>query len=141
MTRTLILGVLALLMPVLAIHGRLPAEEKAPAKRIDVQQFDKMRHDKGTVVLDVRTKQEYEQGHVPDSTNIDINDPQFRKKIGELDHSKTYLVHCASGVRSDRAVRMMSSMGFSNLFDFHGGFKAWKQAGKPIEKGPEAGSK
>jgi len=92
-------------------------------------------------VLDVRTKQEYEQGHVPGSANIDINDPQFRKKVGELDHSRTYLVHCASGVRSDRAVRMMSAMGFSNLFDFHGGFRAWKQSGKPIEKGPETAAK
>ena len=125
----------------LVLPQAVRADEKTPAKRIDVKQFDKMRHDKNTVVLDVRTKQEYDQGHVPDSTNIDISDPQFRKKIAALDPAKTFLVHCASGVRSDRAVRMMSTMGFEKLFDFHGGFRAWKQAGKPIEKGPDVGSK
>ena len=103
MFRLTIIPMLVLLPAIILPCPSLKADEKAPAKRIDVEQFDKMRHDKDTVVLDVRTKQEYDQGHVPGSTNIDINDPQFRKKIGELDHSKTYLVHCASGVRSDRA--------------------------------------
>lgn len=125
------LAVVGFLIPIASGAADQPA-----VKRIDTEQFDKMRHDKDAVVLDVRTKQEFEQGHVPGATNIDISSPQFRKQIGELDKSKTYLVHCASGVRSDRATRMMSAMGFLKLFDFHGGFKAWKLAQKPIETGP-----
>jgi rhodanese-related sulfurtransferase len=51
-----------------------------------------------------------------------------------LDKTNTYLVHCARGVRTARATKMMSPMGFDNLFDFHGGFDQWKQSGKPVEK-------
>jgi rhodanese-related sulfurtransferase len=107
---------------------------KPAVKQIDTQQFNKMRSEKDTVVLDVRTPQEFNQGHVPGAVNLDINDPQFPQKVEKLDKSKTYLVHCARGVRSARAARLMSPMGFTSLFDYHGGFEAWKQSGKPIER-------
>jgi len=109
-------------------------QPKPEVKKIDIDEFDTMRQGKDAVVLDVRTKQEFAEGHVPGAVNIDISDPQFRKKVGELDKSKTYLVHCARGVRSARATKAMSAMGFDRLFDFHGGFEAWKKSGKPIEK-------
>jgi rhodanese-related sulfurtransferase len=44
-------------------------------------------------------------------------------------------VHCAKGVRSAAAVKKMAGLGFSGLFDFHGGFTAWENAHKPIERG------
>ena len=117
------------------LPGGLMAQATRPAiKQIDIEQFDKMRTQKNTVVLDVRTSQEYQQGHVPGSVNIDIGDPQFRRKVAALDQSKTYLVHCARGVRSARATRIMAPMGFANLFDYHGGFDEWKKSGKPVEK-------
>ena len=52
------------------------------------------------VVLDVRTPKEFKEGHIPGATNIDFTTPDFEKRIGKLDKSKTYLVHCASGGRS-----------------------------------------
>ena len=122
-----------------AIFAQEAKTDARPAvKQIDLQQFDQMRTQKDTVVLDVRTAQEYKQGHVPGSVNIDINDPQFHKKVDELDKSKTYLLHCARGVRSARAAKMMSPMGFDHLFDFHGGFEEWKKSGKSVEKTADA---
>ena len=126
-------------MPNRAIFAQeAKADAKPAVKQIGIQQFDDMRLQKDTVVLDVRTAQEYKQGHVPGSVNIDINDPQFRKKVAELDKSKTYLVHCARGVRSARAAKIMSPMGFDHLFDYHGGFDEWKKSGKPVEKPADA---
>jgi rhodanese-related sulfurtransferase len=116
--------------PVLAQE---PKTDK-PVKQIDIEQFDQMRSQKDTVVLDVRTAQEYKQGHVPGSVNLDISDSRFRQKVAELDKSKNYLVHCARGVRSARATKIMSPMGFTHLFDYHGGFDEWKKSGKPVEK-------
>ena len=107
---------------------------KPTVPKIDAEQFDALRQKPNTVVLDVRTPQEFAQGHVPGAVNMDISDPTFRKKLGALDKSKTYLVHCESGVRSNRAVNMMSSLGLSGLFDYHGGFRDWKKQGKPVEK-------
>lgn len=102
--------------------------------KIDVQQFDKLRHEKDTVVIDVRTPDEFKKGHVPGAVNINVDDPSFNRRVSKLDKSKTYLVHCASGVRSARASRKLSLMGFEHLYDFSPGFRGWKKAGKPIEK-------
>ena len=121
--------VLSLLM------GLTNAQTTRPAvPKIDAEQFDKMRKEPNTVVLDVRTPQEFSQGHVPGAVNMDISDPMFKKKIAGLDKSKTYLVHCAAGVRSNRACHLMSSLELAGLYDYKGGFKDWKAQGKPIEK-------
>jgi rhodanese-related sulfurtransferase len=122
----------------LIFAGAAVAQTTKPVKQIDIEQFDKLRQEKGHVVLDVRTAQEYGQGHVPGAVNIDINDPQFKNKLELLDKSKTYLVHCAKGVRSARAAKIMSPMGF-DLLDYHGGFDEWKKSGKPVEKGTAEG--
>ena len=86
------------------------------------------------MVLDVRTPEEFSAGHVPGAVNMSIADPAFRKKLDALDKSKTYLVHCAKGIRSNRACNMMSSLGLSGLYDYKGGFDDWKKLGKPVEK-------
>ena len=107
----------------------------ADVKQVDVEKFDKMRQEKGVVVLDVRTPQEFQAGHVPGAVNVDIaNLEKFKKTVESLDKSKTYLVHCARGVRSARATKLMEPMGFANLYDYHGGFEEWKKSGKPVEK-------
>jgi rhodanese-related sulfurtransferase len=123
-----------LLLMSVACAQETKADAKPAVKQIDTEQFDKMRVQKDTVVLDVRTPREFKQGHVPGAVNMDINNPQFRQSLEKLDKSKTYLVHCARGVRSARAAKLMSSIGFTSLFDYHGGFDEWKMSGKPIEK-------
>jgi rhodanese-related sulfurtransferase len=139
-TLSLWLGCL-MLTPALLRADEKPAD-KSKVQKIDVEQFDQKRKEKDAVVLDVRTPQEYREGHVPGAVNLDIHDPKFADKVGQLDKSKTYLVHCAKGYRSAQATAKMSNMGFDNLFDFHGGFTAWENDHKPIEKGePETPSK
>jgi rhodanese-related sulfurtransferase len=85
-------------------------------------------------VLDVRTKKEYQEGHIPGSVLIDFNSPDFEKQIAKLDKSKTYLVHCAAGRRSARACEKMDALDFSKVYNLEGGMGAWKKAGKPVEK-------
>jgi rhodanese-related sulfurtransferase len=103
-------------------------------KRITVDEFDKMRANTNYVLLDVRSKAEFEKGHIPGATNIDISSPRFADSVGALDKSKTYLVNCAVGMRSARACKKMEELGFTNLFDLAPGFDGWKKAGKPVEK-------
>jgi len=90
-----------------------------PSNKSTYDQFDKLRQEKNNVVLDVRTAQEFNQGHVPGAVNVDISDPQFKTKIAALDKSKTYLVHCAKGVRSARATKIMAPLGFTDILDYH----------------------
>lgn len=122
-----------------ADEPKSPADGKAAAgnkgfKNITVEEFDKLRADKQNQVLDVRTPKEFAAGHMPGAVNIDINGPDFDQKIAALDKNKTYLVHCAAGVRSTKACRKMSQLNFPNLYNLESGFKAWEKAGKPVEK-------
>ena len=111
------------------------AADESKVKKIDPDQFDLKRHEKDAVVLDVRTPEEFAKGHVPDAVNLNFFDPQFKTKAGQLDKSKTYLVHCARGVRSRQAAGQMEKMGFTSVFDLAGGFDRWQKEGKPVEKG------
>ncbi len=109
----------------------------APAtlvKRIDVEQYDKLRANTNNVLLDVRSVAEFEKGRIPHAVNIDINSSQFAEKVAALDTNKTYLVNCAVGMRSARACKKMETMGFKKLYDLAPGFDGWKKAGKPVEK-------
>src|SRR5437899_6117949 len=103
-------------------------------KDVNVEQFDKLRANTNNIILDVRTPEEFAAGHIAGAKNIDINTPDFEKKITELDKSKTYLVHCAAGGRSARACNKMSKLDFTNCYNLVGGMHAWERAGKPVEK-------
>jgi phage shock protein E len=109
-------------------------EKKSVVKRVDVDEFDKLRADKKNVVLDVRTESEFKAGHIPGAMNIDVNAGDFDEKVAKLDKTKTYLVHCAAGGRSARASKRLEGMGFKELYDLAPGFRGWEKAGKPVEK-------
>ena len=118
-------------------NEKKPSAEKKEAKgfkNVDVAEFEKLRADKKNVVLDVRTQKEFEAGHIPGAVHIDVNASDFPEKIARLEKSKTYLVHCAAGVRSAKACDKMSHLAFPKLYNLEGGFKAWETAGNKPEK-------
>ncbi len=83
------------------------------------------------VILDTRTPQEYQRGHIPGAQLLNIYDKEFQAKLDSLDREKTYLVHCASGGRSSRAVQIMRSKGFEKVYHMYQGMRGW--AGKGYE--------
>ncbi len=93
----------------------------------------KMCIDGGAVILDVRSKEEYEGGHIAGSINIDIHDPAFEEKISKLDKERSYVVCCASGGRSVNAVKIMSELGFSDAHSLLGGMTDWKKENMDME--------
>lgn len=110
-------------------------KDKARAtKNVDVAAFEKLIGEPGAVVLDVRTSKEYAAGHIAGAVNIDVNDAEFGQKVTKLDKSKTYLVHCAAGVRSARACEQLAYFDFPKLYNLEQGFKAWEKAGKKVER-------
>ncbi|MBI3416603.1 MAG: rhodanese-like domain-containing protein [Verrucomicrobia bacterium] len=110
-------------------------KEKARAtKNVEVAAFEKLISEPGAVVLDVRTPREFAAGHIAGAVNIDVNDPEFGQKVTKLDKSKTYLVHCAAGVRSAKACEQLAYFDFPKLYNLEPGFKAWEKAGKKVER-------
>lgn len=63
------------------------------------------------VVVDVRTTQEYVNGHIQGAQLLDFQSPQFQEQVAQLDKKKTYLLYCASGSRAGKALRYFKSFG------------------------------
>lgn len=85
-------------------------------------------HIKGEKVqlLDVRTKKEFEAGHIKGAGHHHIYDKDFKEQLGYLDKDKPVYVYCKSGGRSAEAALELKEMGFKKIYDFRGGISAWK---------------
>ena len=99
-------------------------------QNINVEEFKQKMQEPDTVVLDVRTPGEIEEGEIPGYQMINFMSPEFANEIDQLDRDKTYLVYCRSGGRSANACNAMSTLGFSSLFNLLGGINAWNSAEK-----------
>lgn len=83
-------------------------------------------------VIDVRTPEEFEEGHLEGAARIGIADDDFRDQLDQLDRGGNYLVYCRTDNRSGQAVTVMREMGFENVWDLDGGVSAWADAGLPL---------
>jgi phage shock protein E len=77
------------------------------------------------ILLDVRSAEEFESGHLPGALNIDIRAYDFPEQIETLDHNTAYFVYCRSGARSTAACKFMESKGFTEVVNLQGGILAW----------------
>ena len=86
------------------------------------------------VLIDVRTPQEFEQGHLENAVNINIADKSFAEEVGKLDRSEPVYVYCQVGGRSARAASMLKEMGFEEVYDLEGGISNWERSGMKVVK-------
>ena len=82
------------------------------------------------LILDVRTKAEFDQGHIPGAVLMDFYQPDFKEKMNKLDKSKKIVLYCAAGVRSGRALQLFIDSGYRQVADLQGGFQAWLSMGR-----------
>lgn len=80
------------------------------------------------VVIDVRTPEEYEAGHLEGARNIDVRSDDFRAGVELLDKDKTYYLYCRTGNRSHQAAEIMKDLGFEAVYNV-GGFDELAEAG------------
>jgi rhodanese-related sulfurtransferase len=102
------------------------------AMNLDAAGFQSKTQEAGVVVLDVRTRGEFNEGHIANAINIDVESDSFMNEIAKLDKSKTYAVYCRSGRRSADAVAKMSNEQFISLAHLNGGVIDWSNAGLPL---------
>jgi rhodanese-related sulfurtransferase len=104
-----------------------------PNNVLDVKQFEQKLAGSNTVIIDVRTPQEFAEGHIEGAMNIDFYDNHFENKINAIDKSKTILVYCKSGKRSGKAATILTKNKFKNVYDLSGGITNWIASGKSVE--------
>jgi thioredoxin len=92
-------------------------------------------------VIDVRTPEEFESGHIERALNYDWRGKQFNKQIEGLDRKQAVYVYCMSGGRSASAAQKMREEGFEKVYELKGGILQWRSeslpevVAKPASKG------
>ena len=87
------------------------------------------------LLVDVRTPEEFAQGHLAKANLVDFKSPSFDDEIAKLPRDAKILIYCRSGHRSGMALRRMESMGFGDVRDIGGGIEAWIAAELPVAPG------
>lgn len=82
----------------------------------------------GRVLIDVRTPEEFDAGHVDGALLIDVQQPDFEARVSELPRDEAYFVYCRTGNRSGQAIERMRELGFTDLVN-GGGFDELADAG------------
>jgi rhodanese-related sulfurtransferase len=109
------------------------AETPAATAPIKIEQTEKKLAE-GVQLLDVRTKEEWDEGHLKGAKLVTVTEEGFLEKAkAVLDTKKPVVVYCRSGKRSAMATEQLRAAGFT-VDDMEGGITAWKAAGKPVEK-------
>lgn len=106
-------------------------------EEIKAAEFEKLRARRKTIVLDVRSPEEFARGHIPGALNADINSPEFAAKAAGFDKKQTILVNCHAGSRGAIAGAKLAELGFKNVGNLEGGLDAWEKAGNKAEVGTD----
>ncbi|MDI1354260.1 MAG: thioredoxin domain-containing protein [bacterium] len=92
---------------------------------------EKIKELPGAPIIDVRTPDEFSNGHLKNAKNIDWNGDNFDSEIAGLDKTKPVFVYCLSGGRSSSAAAKMRSGGFKTVYELSGGMMKWRAANLP----------
>lgn len=103
---------------------------KGEVVSVGVDEFARAIADSAVQLVDVRTAEEYSQGTIPGSVNIDVNSGNFGVTADSLlDKDRTVAIFCRSGRRSKKAAEILSLNGF-NVVELDKGYSSWVEAGK-----------
>ena len=116
----------------LATFGMTTACCQQNYENTDPEGFTKLIAEPDVVILDVRTAEEFNEGHIENALNIDVKQSDFMQKAKEaLPKGKTIAVYCRSGRRSANAATKLGAEGY-RVVNLYGGISAWKEANLPV---------
>jgi thioredoxin 1 len=94
----------------------------------------KTKENTSSPIVDVRTPDEFSEGHLENAKNINWKGNDFEKQINQFDKSTPTFVYCKSGGRSALAAQKMRSIGFKEVYELKGGISEWLEKELPVEK-------
>ena len=96
---------------------------RSSTKEISYEDLRKKMRQNNAILLDVRSKQEYEEGHLPQAINISLYD--LTKEIQKQVPNKTacIIVYCSSGFRSKQAQELLEKMGYEEVYNLKNGYQ------------------
>lgn len=78
-------------------------------------------------LIDVRTSEEFNEGHIKNAVNIDFYKSDFITQMNKLDKNKPVYIYCRSGGRSGKTATQLKKQGFTEVYDLEGGILDWKE--------------
>lgn len=112
------------LLTCLTLTIMMSCQAQSEFKSVGIDEFKSEISKSGVQLVDVRTAQEYSEGHIPGAMNIDVNAPDFEEKIKALDKKENVAIYCRSGRRSKMAANKMTEAGFK-VIELNTGFLSW----------------
>lgn len=95
---------------------------------IPAQEFQKEIAQPQAQLVDARTLEEYQQGHIEGAVHMDVLDQEkFVSQIQTLDTTRPVYVYCKSGGRSQTAASLLQDHGFDQVVELKGGYTAWQE--------------
>src|SRR3954462_1956283 len=104
---------------------------KAEIREVDTAGAEAALARPGTVVLDVREPDEYDQGALPGAIHIPRGHLESQIEARLPDHEAPVVVYCAGGVRSAFAAKTLEDLGYRDVVSMAGAFRRWKDGGRP----------
>ena len=101
----------------------------ADVKNLSASEFKDQITAAGIQLIDIRTPDEYNQGHIDGATLINFYAPDFKEKMNMLDKSKPVLIYCRSGNRSGKSVQILKDLGFQKIVNLRSGIIDWQRNG------------
>ena len=93
----------------------------------------------GPVLIDVRERDEYEQGYITGAQWIPRGFLEIKVEDAVSDRDQEIIIYCAGGTRSALAAKSLLELGYTNVASMAGGFRAWKNAGGVVERVGDVG--
>lgn len=111
-----------------------PVKESKVVHWSETADFKKQIDSKTGVLIDVRTPDEFQEGHIPGAMNIDFRNDNFKAEISKLNKESQYLLYCRTANRSGSAASLMEELGFKKVTVLNGGFTKWKEKGLEMDQ-------
>ena len=105
---------------------------------LEAADFAAVLQEQSMPLVDVRTAEEYAEGHLPGAINVDVKQPDFSNRATQAikesgNQDSPVAVYCLRGSRSMKAATLLAKEG-KEVYNLAGGITAWKEAGMPVEK-------
>jgi len=101
----------------------------APSVALELLETERHRQ-----IIDVRTLQEFSEGHLDNAVLMDFYEDDFAAAIDDLDRDQPYVIYCRSGNRSGQTRQLMEDLGFTDVVDIDGGIESWLAEGLPTTR-------
>ena len=124
------------LLVLLAAASNVVAQEVPAVEAANIgadELISRIESETAPTILDVRTPEEFAEGHVPGAINIPYTELEQRASELEMEHSDELVVYCQSGRRAGIAEATLAELGFTNVRDLDGHIAAWKEAERRLE--------